>query len=126
MKYKCLYLIRGIPGSGKTTLAQYITCHNASADDHMRDEEGRYKYDRTRLQEVHQKCQEDVEEMMQDGCLTIAVHNTFVKREHMGPYYALAHKYNYPVVEVICRGNFESVHNVPQETIDRMRREFEY
>ena len=53
---------------------------------------------------------------------TVLVHNTFVKREHVFPYYKLAEKYDYFVQEIhllrpLPCGN---IHNVPQETVDRM------
>lgn len=125
-----LYLIRGVPGSGKSTLAYLMSLNNpnvtpVSADDYMIDKDGNYKFDGDRLLEVHEKCKEQVSDLMRMGQKTIVVHNTFIKYWEMTPYHHLAKKYDYVIIEVVCKGNFKSVHNVPQNTIDRMRRNFE-
>lgn len=55
----------------------------------------------------------------------MCVSNTFVRKWEMQHYVDCAKHYGYTVVEIICRGNFNNVHGVPAEIIDRMRNNFE-
>lgn len=56
----------------------------------------------------------------------IIVHNVFSSRKMLKPYYELAEKYGWQVQEIICKGNFGNVHNVPDEVIQRMANRFEF
>ena len=56
---KMLHIIRGIPGSGKSTMARKLAPNAAfEADAYMVDQQGNYAFDPSRLGEVHQKCYE--------------------------------------------------------------------
>lgn len=62
-----LVLIRGLPGSGKTTLAAGLSrvdglTRRCAADDWMLDDAGHYKFDPSKLRAAHEACQfsEDV------------------------------------------------------------------
>ena len=61
VEMRTLLLIRGLPGSGKTTLAHKLADLQTgsicvAADDFfMEDDE--YKFDSAKLQEVHERCQ---------------------------------------------------------------------
>ena len=55
----------------------------------------------------------------------LCVSNTFVRKWEMQHYVDCAKHYGYTVVEIICIGNFNNVHGVPAEIIDRMRNNFE-
>jgi len=124
-----IYLCRGIPGSGKSFLANII--HNwqeyawLEADMFFMDN-GEYKFDKTKLKDAHQWCQKQFECWLESG-RNIIVSNTFVKKWEMQFYKDLAAKYGAKVTEIIVRSDdFESVHNVPEETVSRMKREFEF
>jgi hypothetical protein len=43
----------------------------------------------------------------------------------MEPYVEFAEHHGYQIQEIIVKGNFGSVHNVPKETVDRMLKNFE-
>lgn len=128
---KVIYLIRGLPGAGKSTLAEHIVerCCRHAADDYFMVEQGKgkfkYVFDRTKLPEAHIACLNAVKKNIADCQPKIVVANTFVKKEHMKPYYDLAAEHGYEVVEIIVKSNFRSIHGVPQSTIDKMREEFE-
>lgn len=122
-----LYIIRGIPGSGKSKLAEIIAPeHHYSADDYFYNKAGEYKYDKYKLTEAHDSCYKNVENAMMDGIETIAVANTFTRKIEYSDYILLAEKMGYTPIEIICKGHFTSIHNVPERTMNAMTARFEY
>ena len=125
---KTLYIVRGLPGSGKTTLATALVNHQDwthAADDFFYDKNGIYEFNPELLPMAHANCHDAVEEDMDQGVSKIAVHNTFSQRWEVEPYYELAVKYGYFVVVIECQNNFGSVHGVPQSSIDAMAARWE-
>ena len=123
---KVLYLIRGIPGSGKTELANLITIANFSADDYFTTPSGEYVFDASKIKEAHEYCQRMTRRAMEDGREIIAVDNTFTQKWEMEPYYKLAKEYYYKVIEIIVKSDFKNVHGVPEDKIQKMKERFEY
>lgn len=121
---KILYILRGIPGSGKSTLAHQLTNNVVEADMFMY-EDGKYNWSGDKLYMAHKKCFETVENMMKENITPIAVSNTFIKIKEYKPYVELANRFNYEVIIKICDGNYQNIHNVPTETIERMKRRFQ-
>jgi predicted kinase len=137
MKERHLLLIRGLPGSGKTTLAmalqEYAAASGAlggivpavhAADDYFTDEDGEYHFDASKLPDAHADCHRKVRKAMGYG-VNVIVYNTFTQLREMKPYMDLADEFGYSVSEIVCRGNFGSVHGVPEEAIERMRNRWE-
>lgn len=139
---KDLLLLRGSPGSGKTTTAEVIaqgrpSAKEVAADDYMINESGEYEFDHRRLAECHGKCLVQVEDWMREVAAVsdspradwssslIIVHNTFTKNWEMGAYFELAEKYGYRVHVLKKEGNYGNIHSVPEATIDRMESTFE-
>jgi predicted kinase len=133
---KTLYIIRGVPGSGKSTFAkelvraEFLVCE---ADKYFIDDEGNYNFDGSKLKEAHEWCRDRVETFMQDSLLNdqfyrhIAVSNTFTREWEMQAYVDLAEKYGYRVFSVIVenRHGSSNVHGVPDEVIEKMKERFE-
>lgn len=122
-----LMLIRGLPGSGKTTVAKKMMLDgyvHVEADMFFEDEYDNYHFDPTRIKEAHEWCQDLTEEYMECG-LDVVVSNTFTMRWEMDPYMKLADKYDYDVIVRVERGEYKNIHNVPQEVIDRMKARWE-
>jgi len=131
---KDLILLRGIPGSGKTTLGHVIlkwmsndTTDVLSADDYFMDENGNYNFDITKIKEAHNDCQVRCANKMKNEISKIVVANTFTQEWEMEKYYEMAERYNYRVHSVIVENRHGGVneHNVPDETIEKMRNRFE-
>jgi predicted kinase len=131
-----LFLVRGIPGSGKSTFAKHIWNEYAicEADKFFHNKEtGEYNFDPSRLKEAHEWCRNQVETRMSDHQVNpqfypeIVVSNTFTQEWEMQSYIDLAKKYGYQVTTLIVenRHGNSNVHNVPAETLDRMRQRFE-
>lgn len=123
---KKLYLIRGICGSGKSTFAKSLGVSHVEADMYFVDSEtGEYKFDATKLKDAHEFCRTKTELWMSMN-LDIAVSNTFTQEWEMEGYYDLAKKYGYKVFSIIVENRHGGVnqHNVPEETLTKMKNRF--
>ena len=58
---------------------------------------------------------------------TIVVSNTFTTEKEMKPYYKLAEQYGYRVHSLIVENRHGGIneHNVPDETLEKMKKRFE-
>lgn len=124
---KTLFLLRGLPGSGKTTLAEMLGVDRMfAADDFFYDDEGNYNFNIGQLHRAHTQCMIRTEDALRSGLERVAVHNTFTTERELRPYLDLARNYNYRVVSLVVenRHGGVSVHDVPEETLDKMRRRF--
>lgn len=126
MNKKILYIIRGLPGAGKSTLGKRIAEACFSADDYFTDERGNYNFNKDKIGDAHRYCYNNVKLGMLCQMKEIAVANTFTREYEMLPYYQLAETYRYNVVEITVKSSFHNIHNVPEEVIDAMRNRFEY
>jgi len=122
-----LILIRGLPGAGKTTLAKtnYTSAKNFEADQYFTDSEGNYHFDTSKLKEAHTQCRNNTEAALQEGAPVVVVSNTFVEKWQMRPYLFLARKYKAEFEIITATGNYQNVHNVPLETIEKMKNRWE-
>jgi len=124
-----LILLRGLPGSGKTTVAKelFSDAIHFEADMFFVDKEtGHYNFDFGKLHLAHSWCQNSVSGAMEKGVGKIVVSNTFTKESEMKFYYEIAEKYGYKVVSLIVenRHGGQNVHDVPDETLIKMRNRF--
>ena len=125
-----LIILRGLPGAGKTTFANYLDfidpeAITISADDyHMVN--GEYKFDINRLAAAHTWCQEYVKMHMANYAGCIVLHNTSTTERELKPYLDLAKEYNYQVISLIVenRHGNKNIHNVPEETLTKMESRF--
>ena len=129
-----LILLRGIPGSGKTTVAGLILQSPTnrdpeilSADDFFVNDDGDYIFDGTKIKEAHNYCQFRCSERMRQGIARIVVANTFTQEWEMKTYFEMAERYNYRVhcVVVENRHGNENVHGVPENKLQQMKERFE-
>ena len=122
-----LILLRGLPGSGKTTLAKTFGVNHIEADMFFIDSEtGEYKFDASKLRYAHEWCQDVVEHWMEKDITPIVVSNTFTQEWEMEDYYKLAEKYGYKVFSIIVENRHGGVneHNVPDEKLKQMKERF--
>ena len=126
---KTLFILRGLPGSGKTTIAHMLSSLGASvysAEDFFIDiNTGEYNFDLNKLH-AHRICRNNVHAALVGGDELVVVHNTNTTVKEMKPYYELAEQYGYQVHSLIVenRHGGQNVHDVPEEALDRMERRF--
>lgn len=127
---KILFIVRGIPGSGKSTFAKTLVgekdyCHK-EADMYFVDREGNYKFEPLKIKAAHEWCQEEIEFLMKYEHSRIAVSNTFTQEWEMEPYYELAKKYGYTVFSIIVENRHGGVneHGVPDDKLEIMKNRF--
>ena len=132
---KTLYIIRGLPGSGKSTLGaklatttrmynsftnSWTTTHSYAADDWFTDKEGNYNFKPDELTEAHEDCQARVHAAMMGQVGSISVCNTFTQFWEAEPYVKLCEQYGYTPVVLECQSQFNNVHDCPEEKITEM------
>lgn len=122
---KQLFLIRGLPGSGKTRLAKTLLGEDGQSQHFEADQffmvNGVYQFDKNRIGEAHDNCRARVVNAMVAGMSPIVVSNTFSQRWEMKVYQVAAEVYDYQVTELMLTGKlFPNVHDVPDEVIQRM------
>jgi predicted kinase len=125
---KTLYIVRGVPGSGKSTFAQSLDCPVFEADQYFIDSEtGEYKFDGSKIKLAHNWCKLRVEHSMEDDFQKIAVSNTFTQEWEMDTYYELAKQYGYRVFSLIVENRHGGVneHGVPEDKLEIMKNRFE-
>lgn len=129
---RILYLLRGLPGSGKTTLAKILGGDHFEADMYFDHPIRGYEFDASLLPKAHAWCRDSVENAMSycsnnNKDSVIVVSNTFTTEGELDSYNLLARIYGYRVYTMIVENRHEgtSVHNVPQETIKKMRKRFQ-
>jgi hypothetical protein len=126
-KMRELFLLRGVPGAGKSTLAKTIGGVHFEADAYFLDMEGNYKFDPTKLKYAHEWCKESTEQAMKKEERKIIVSNTFTQEWEMESYFELANIYEYRVHSLIVenRHGGSNVHGVPKDKLEQMKKRFE-
>ena len=143
MNEKILVILRGLPGSGKTSFAKELTedlkkkgisTTTSSTDDYWYDDEGNYLFDPYFLRDAHEWNQNRVRQDLKANVSVVIVDNCNMAREHIAPYTSLAKEFGYEVMEIIV-GDFDTksaleyhrrcTHNIPLPTIKRLATTFE-
>ncbi|GCB69649.1 hypothetical protein scyTo_0005518 [Scyliorhinus torazame] len=127
---KVLILMRGLPGSGKSTQARMLVQQEPNGMIFSTDEyfcrNGHYQFDPSLIGEAHQWNQARAKEAMEEGYSPIIIDNTNTQAWEMKPYIVMALKHSYKVVfrEPETRWKFKpgelerrNIHGVSKEKI---------
>lgn len=100
---KVFFIMRGLPGSGKSTLVRSIKLRFkeavvCSADSFFVQEDGSYAYDLEKLPQAHEECATFAQQAAEMGVRHIVIDNTNILRWEMGKYLKLANEYGYAVI----------------------------
>jgi len=128
MTTKKLYIIRGVPGSGKSTKARELLVKNPKLKhfeaDMFFERDGLYKFNPAKIKDAHQWCQNGVRSALREGH-SVIVSNTFTKIWEMVAYIQMAKEQGASVEVLTLDGGYENVHGVPKEKVQEMRDRFE-
>lgn len=129
MNKPILYLIRGVPGSGKSTFAKDLV-DSGLADRWLEADQyfmclGKYLFDASKLKTAHEWCQTATKfTLMQER--SVVVSNTSTTEKEVAVYQQIAKDYGATFVSLIVenRNDTKNVHNVPEEKIKQMKDRF--
>lgn len=127
---KTLIIIRGPSGTGKSTIARHLGGVQGinwfESDMWFTDDQGRYKFDASKLGIAHRWCHNSIEQALQEGHETVIVSNTFCPVRDMNGYLVLAAQYGYAVRIIrsprpwdVLNMNARNKHSVPRMALDR-------
>lgn len=123
-----LIIIRGVSGSGKTTAAKDEMAAprfkepmvHLEADMFFETPDGKYNFDPEYLHHAHKWCQMSAVRAMRNGSVVI-VSNTFTTFKEAEPYLEAARRLGYKLDIRTMNINYGSIHNVPEEVLERQR-----
>lgn len=129
-KENSIILIRGLPGSGKSSLARLLSENGKypvySVDDYFTDENGNYNFDHRKNHFAYDDCKKNVLKEIQNKMEKIFVDNTFTLDWEMEPYFKLAKENNYQIF-VLTMENYHSgvnVHGISMDQINKMAEKY--
>ncbi len=132
-----LFIIRGLPNSGKSTLAKILAPKaNYSADDWFDIQAQRegltyvqaFAKHRQYIGRAHDFCRTGTELALMTRQPLVAVANTFTKTSEMTEYLNLgrAHEYRTHVITIEKNHDNDNGHNVPDETVAKMAQRWQH
>jgi len=124
---KILLIIRGLPGAGKSTLAEALNIRAVCTADDWYVRNGIYKWNYMTIGEAHDWCKRKCRRFMQVGVERIIIANTSITARAIEPYFDMAKEFDYKVFSIILenRLSMKNIHNVPEETLENMKNKFE-
>ena len=129
-----MFLITGVPGSGKSTKAEFIknlykNTHCKTLIEHFEADmffmkDGEYKWNPKQLPNAHEWCKKSVEHAMSIGH-DVIVSNTFITAKERKPYFDLAKAYKYNIQVIECTGTYQNIHGVSEKKVEALRAKYE-
>ncbi|MGZ3883549.1 MAG: ATP-binding protein [Bacteroidia bacterium] len=126
-----LVLLRGLPGSGKTTLAVELSERGKysvfSVDDYFTDPAtGAYNFEFDKNHLAYKRCEENTRRSMEQGMPKIFVDNTFTLEWELEPYFKLASEFDYRVfvLTVENRHDGKNIHDISDEQLTKMAQKY--
>lgn len=123
-----LYILRGLPGSGKSTYAlkHLPTAMHFEADRFFINEQLEYKFDARLINVAHQWCFSNTIRALRNNRDAV-VSNTFTRMWELEKYLSLKENYDIDVdIKIIeIKTQFENVHGVSADKLEKMRNRWE-
>jgi predicted kinase len=119
-----LTIVRGLPGSGKSTFAKTLKGYKLCEADQFFMIDGIYRFNIKYIKDAHKYCQAKAMYYLVRG-ENVVVANTFVTVREIVPYKTIAKRYG-AILEIITMPNqYGSVHNVPADVVENMKLKWE-
>ncbi len=125
-----LILLRGLPGSGKSTVAAVLSEGKypvLSIDSYFTDPQtGKYNFEFDKNHLAYKNCEQQTLEQIKAGAYKIFVDNTFTLEWEMEPYFKMAAENSYRlfVLTVENRHGSANVHEIPEEQLRKMAEKY--
>ena len=120
-----LVLIRGLPGSGKSTYAKKLDCIHYEADQFFETEAGEYVYDITLIAVAHDWCFSKTVRALRRGH-DVVVSNTFTKLWELNRYLEIPAMLPDVEIEIVeMKTQYGTIHNVPADKLAIMAARWE-
>lgn len=111
-----IVLIRGLPGSGKSTMARAMAGYVHYEADMYMVVDGKYVYSAEKISKSHDWCVSSAKASLNEGH-RVVVSNTFIKLWEMQRYVDLG----FPFRIIEATGKWPNIHGVPQDKIQMMK-----
>jgi predicted ABC-type ATPase len=118
-----MLLVRGLPGSGKSTFAKTFPMFFHIEADMWFCRHGDYNWKAEEAFAAHRWCRHTVQVILNQG-KDVIVANTFTTLKEMNDYIEYAEVNGHGITVYTMKDDFGSIHNVPEETMERMRARF--
>jgi predicted kinase len=125
-----LILLRGLPGAGKTALAEALSENGTypvfSVDSYFTNDDGSYDFRYGENHIAYKECARQAEAAMKLGKPKIFLDNTFTMEWEMEPYFSLASQYGYRVFVVTVENRHKgvNVHGITEEQLLKMAEKY--
>lgn len=127
-----LIILRGVSGSGKSTFAEWlelsfnmhqfdVSVQRFEADQWFIDNQE--EWNPRFLGTAHEWCQAEVRKSLQDSYITV-VSNTTTTQKELNPYIKIATDLGIQYFVLIADGDYQNVHNVPDEKLRKQAQRF--
>ena len=119
-----LTIVRGLPGSGKSTFAKTLGVNHFEADMYFINEKGEYQFDSNAISKAHAWCKKKVLQSLKNR-ESVVVANTFVMKWEIIPYHKMARQYGAEFEVVECQGDYGNIHGVDSNKIAEMKKRWQ-
>lgn len=125
-----LILLRGLPGSGKSILANVLSENGRypvfSIDDFFTDQHGNYQFEFEKNHVAYKQCEDNTHKALQAGAEKIFVANTFTMLWEMEPYFKMASEFDCKlfIATVEKYHSSKNIHDIPDEQLQKMAEKY--
>ena len=131
METKNLILLRGLPGAGKSSLANVLSEYGKypvfAIDDYFTNKiTGEYQFNFAENYLAYKQCESFCMQALAQGIIKVFIDNTFTLDWELTPYFKLAAQFDYAlyVITVEKYHNNKNVHDISQEQLVKMAEKY--